>query len=616
MPGYLKPYTIKPSQGGRLLTALSLENIPAADWSVKRNWRRVEEDREGIREGDVEFYPNKELPIGVQSLNLPVDITQICEVRRPNGERSVLAFTDTDIYRYVFGLGEWNPIGIGFTKGRRWQVVELNGYAVFNNAVNLPMTFRHEEASVKPIYELRESGIASVGVIAVFAGFFFIGDITEVQGNKLATVMNGSDPYGIVSAADTNRIRYKIAWSEWGEPRRWAPVIPATIAAKGREAVLDFPVSSDTLAAGSKIAVIGGDLNGGTLGGQEGVDDGLPVLSVSGTTITWDKVDSAEDGAYPIKVTICRFADISTISGYSSIQDDSSGILAMLPLGTSLIVYRDSSMWYGRYTGSKSAPFVFKEIIKTNKSLYYQNTLVDMGDTHIFAGAREFFVFDGTGEPQYAKALNDSANIFFGGLDISQTDRAFAAKNDLTGEVWFCQPNRILAYESQYKTTSEIDQPYTAAAMITRPAAAYTESRLDERWFVGAIGGKMVQYGLTREGFQTFHRQGMPYVCTLKSGLISMGDEFNRKDVRMYSVQLATDSSDAVCTLNMYSCEYPKGTLQQRFSVVRSDQGNVVPCLFRDTFFQDEFEVTTVVDALVTVSSRTFEIAPTRTRKR
>ena len=612
----LKPWTIKPTSGGALISAFSLENVGEANYVEKDNWRRIEMDREAIREGDVYFYPNKSLPIGVQPLHSSFKVTQLCEVKRPNGERSILAFTQTQIRRFNFALGEWQLIGSGFSPGRRWQVEEVNGYAVLNNSVDLPCTFRHEESVVNPIYELREAGIASVGVICVFAGFLLLGDITEIRADKLVSFMNGPLPYGLVPAADCNRIRYKVAWSEWGEPRRWAPIIPATVAEKGKVATLAFPVHSETLSAGAKIAVIGGDINGGTLGGQEGAEEGLPVLSVSGTTVTWDVAETAVDGAYPMQVSICRFADLSTISGYSAIQDDSSGILGMLPLGTSLCIYRDTSIWVARYTGVKESPFVFREVYKGEKTLYYQNTLVGMGDYHLFASAGQFFKFDGSGEPTYAEVLNFAKNVFFDGLDISQTDSAFAARNSLTNEVWFCQPQRILAFDYQFNTCSKIDVPYTACAMVTRPKASHNETRLDEKWFIMAVDGAIVQYGLTNEGFKTYQRREQPYTCTLRSGLWSMGRESDRKDIRVYAPQLSTDSATAMCRIKVFGCATPDEAPRLLFDVTRNNRSNEVHCLFQEVFFQDELSVTTHVDAGVRFSSRTFKGAIVASRWR
>lgn len=82
--------------------------------------------------------------------------------------------------------GYWIVIGYGFsTDGRRWEAEPINGYLCLNNGVDLPVTYRVEELSVVPIYELRENGIASVGTIANFNGFLMCMDITEIHADVL-----------------------------------------------------------------------------------------------------------------------------------------------------------------------------------------------------------------------------------------------------------------------------------------------------------------------------------------------------------------------------------------------------------------------------------------------
>lgn len=82
--------------------------------------------------------------------------------------------------------GYWIVIGSGFSlQGRRWETVSINGYMVFNNGVDLPCTYRVEDLEVVPIYEMREQGIASVGTISEINGILMLGDITEIQANKV-----------------------------------------------------------------------------------------------------------------------------------------------------------------------------------------------------------------------------------------------------------------------------------------------------------------------------------------------------------------------------------------------------------------------------------------------
>lgn len=88
-------------------------------------------------------------------------------------------------------FGAWIVIGSGFsTLGRRWEVVSINGYMVFNNGVDLLCTYRVEDMNVVPIYELRDSGIASVGTISEIDGILVCGDITEIQADQISDWFN------------------------------------------------------------------------------------------------------------------------------------------------------------------------------------------------------------------------------------------------------------------------------------------------------------------------------------------------------------------------------------------------------------------------------------------
>ena len=147
-------------------------------------------------------------------------ITLIAMVRQPNGRTAVVVGTKTTLYRY-FGLdngayfedgyieagyfddnpGNWITIGSGFsTSGRRWEALSINGYLVLNNAADLPLTYRVEEMEARPIYELREQGIASVGTIAEHDGILVCGDIRQLNSDKHIQIMS-TLPVGEASQA-------------------------------------------------------------------------------------------------------------------------------------------------------------------------------------------------------------------------------------------------------------------------------------------------------------------------------------------------------------------------------------------------------------------------------
>lgn len=170
-----------------------------------------------------------------ESIVLPVNLVHT--VRRPNGKAAMIVGTKTTLYRYFafddgeyflrdedpnyfmadgpdapyfavadeyFSLstvpggyftdtgpgtpyfasnpGEWRIIGTGFSElGHRWEALNINGYAVFNNGYDLPVTYQEQEETVVPIYELREAGIVLVGTIWENNGVLMAGDIAEMK---------------------------------------------------------------------------------------------------------------------------------------------------------------------------------------------------------------------------------------------------------------------------------------------------------------------------------------------------------------------------------------------------------------------------------------------------
>lgn len=262
-----KPYSFRPSSGGKLVTALSPDSITAADYTVKREFRR-DLDAEIRREGYDQFWPNRSIPIGDQPFPNSIKdepITGLWEARSTTGKTAVLAATPTKLYRY-FGLengeyvstdpndylfapqpqipsyitpntapnvppytpywddspGVWLQIGEGFsTNGHRWEAVLLNGYIVFNNGYDLPVTFRLEEFEVTPIYELREQGIASVGTIEEMANRILAADITEV--NDLAEILTPVSS-GVITAAQAGA-----TYSELITAQQWDGAVPSSI---------------------------------------------------------------------------------------------------------------------------------------------------------------------------------------------------------------------------------------------------------------------------------------------------------------------------------------------------------------------------------------------------
>lgn len=305
-----KAITVRPADGGKLMTRVSSDEAGLANYTVKRDFRR-DLDQEMRREGHDYFWPNittsSYIDYSTNPQNQPfpnnVTLTTIATItrssttatatvtaghmfvvgesvtisgatqtdyngtftivtitrttftfvvanspttpatgspvvksampinlvalaRRPNGKTAIIVGTATRLFRFfavdsgnyfegngtasrylyesdtddpgaALGTypyfndnpGDWIIIGNGYSaSGNRWEHVDINGYSVFNNGVDLPVTYRVEDSAVVPIYEMREQGILSVGTIAQTAGVLFCADIAELDEDNIVNL--------------------------------------------------------------------------------------------------------------------------------------------------------------------------------------------------------------------------------------------------------------------------------------------------------------------------------------------------------------------------------------------------------------------------------------------
>lgn len=209
-----KPIEVRPTNGGRLMTAVSKDSVGLNNYTIKRDFRR-DLDREVRAEGYDKFRPNtlpnalatQHLPAGVTGHAIELEIT----ARRSNGSTALIVGTKSTIWKFSgsdngnfvedgfvdetyfedVNIGAWVQIGSGFSlDGRRWEAELLGDYLILNNTVDLPVTYRLQDAKVLPIYELREQGVASVGTIAVHDGVLVCADISLLDDATLSSIMS------------------------------------------------------------------------------------------------------------------------------------------------------------------------------------------------------------------------------------------------------------------------------------------------------------------------------------------------------------------------------------------------------------------------------------------
>lgn len=327
----------KVTSGGALATKLFPEDVGFSNYRVKRNFRRS--DAYDIRrEGALNFRPNTLLPEGSQPFPTGGEdgnaIRMVSEVTRPNGQRCILASTDGTLYRYMamddgayaldyFGedynaeSGEtWGVIGSGYNgPGRQWRSEVVNGTAFINNGVDLPITYRVEWTEARPVYELRDAGVASVDVIKEYNGTLFCGNIRQLTEEAMDLVMGAiqsgtvtagqsGSTYSGINNCTTNGTTFVVMDSPFfapgmeGKTLRWMNGERRTITAvvSPVTAAVDSPV--DTLEA-MPVFVLNGysDLVVSASGD-------IFTSDMVGETITWESGDSR---------TITEFLDARTV---------------------------------------------------------------------------------------------------------------------------------------------------------------------------------------------------------------------------------------------------------------------------------------------------------------
>ena len=605
---------LTPSDGGRWMPQSSADTVGILNYVEKVNFRR-DGDVEARREGWIKFKPNDPPPpgippAGVQHLNIGTKLTLLAENIRPNSQRCIVAATPTTIYRFTYETGAWTEIGTGFTPGSRWQSTSIDGYLIMNNGVDLPQSYRVEDTSVQPLKELREVGVAKVKWIVEYNGFLVCLNITTIIQTHLATILSGPNPYGIVPVEQTNTISYRVIWSEFGKPLNWAPAFTATLPAPpGPTNVIPLPHRSSVFIPNvTRVAVINGGPDGGTLGGDEAHPNGILVTAVSSSspfTITLEVPTAPEvpttDPTYPTyprTVTVMRWEDQSTMSAYKDLQGDSSYILCGYVLHTMLIVYRSRGIYVGRYKADVAEPFDWKERVEETPNVpIWPEAVSVVGDDeyHLYPGRGNFFyAFDGVNPPAIHPVMDQTRRRFFAGL--SNASMVWTVANPVSKESWFVRTGFTLCYDHVNKTCSEMNASIDAAAYVSRPGLDADRERYED-WFILSIDGVVYTYGRANGVVTTFLRDGVSPGGKLVWGRGAFGDPrgngdtFNEKKLRTVLLHFASQQESLSLRYKLFASHDAQSTPIECLNEVITTDETMIPVHFLATYFQDELHI-------------------------
>jgi hypothetical protein len=343
--------------------------------------------------------------------------------------------------------------------------------------------------------------------------------------------------------------QYRVAWSELENPTRFAVRVPCVFDA--RSGVIEITRTNRSITIGDSVIVEGAGQSGGSLKTTvTGTGPGIITIK--------DKTLSSGTGY------VIRESSVGSTAGYEDLQDDGSAILKIAKLQGRVILYKDTNIFVGRYTGVSDRPFEFERIVASHgRSIYFRHTLVSLNNTvHFYAGRNRFYQFDlTTRTPSPVESADYISDLFYDYANIADSEQIYAADNHLTQEVWItcpASPAKTLAYDHVYKTFSTIDFAFTAAAPVKDPSAPLV--RETSNWFVmGTSNGVVLQYGLSDKPNQTWgnqksiwYRRGSrpyssaksSYQSVLSSGLIHFGDAYNEKRINAYNLQFSSHQVD------------------------------------------------------------------------
>lgn len=510
---------------------------------------------------------------------------------------------------------EWEVIGSGYsTEGNRWEAINVGLIAVLNNGVDLTVTFDLQETEVKPIYELREQGVARVGTIAEKNGLLVCGDITLVKEDRLSALLTSAEVYGTITDNNmTVRFPHRVLWSALNDPRRFASSAGCAMPFGSKIVTLDYEMKS--LEVGQSVIILGAGVNGGNLTTtiEHVAANHLRVAAAAVTAVT-DTLISRSDAP-------------DSISAYEDLEDDGSPILRMLPLLDRLIIYRDTTVFIATYTGNPARPFDFvRRDCGKQTAIYYRYTLCSVNWNgqayHIYAGRGAFFRFDmATQQPVLLTLLDLCSNVMFDQVKIERDGDVFAANNIVTNEIliWFpsASEDKALCLDYKHNTVSTTTMSASAASSIKKPNCGEGAAQQTRDWFVmGTNDGKMLVYGATIEPEPMwdsnvyFLRCGAAYTPMLESGLSDFGDSYNPKEVHGYALTLSTWTGRQDVVFSLLSAPDTNGTLQLVGQATLNDR-LAVPVIFLDHYFASRLEFPMTGNKMEVVA-QTWEVAGAR----
>lgn len=420
-----------------------------------------------------------------------------------------------------------------------------------------------------------------------------------------------------------DEVGYKIINSMPGEPRRFAAQMNGAIARASTHLTLAYPMKS--LEQGQQIVIAGAGVEGGnhttTIQRIYGLNTRIVTTTAANTTVT--------AGA------VLRADAVGSIVGAYELQDDGSRVVRILKCRGELVVYKETGIWLGKYSGLVDSPYAYKQVsVPQGNTLYYPWTLIEVeGLYHIYAGKDAFYRFDMTSQLPERLAMSDQCDdLFFTVASPQDKNYIWTADNIMTKEillVWLSETyDRGMYIDYKHNTVSTTSASFTAAGMCKRP---YSEHMDD--WFVmGTEEGTLLTYGLMniewvpwankrsihyRRDDYPYNSLPKDYLAVLASGLSDFGDAYNEKDWLGWVAHLASQEVllDSVqITAKFYGSRNVSEAAHLLGSEVLENPKTegLIPVWFSQHCLQDMITIQGYSEFIL--SARTWEVAGVKTK--
>lgn len=427
-----------------------------------------------------------------------------------------------------------------------------------------------------------------------------------------AGTIDAHDPYGITPTAIQEHIADEQAWSDLGQPTNWAPLVSVPMGAASTTIYLPFKPYNWT-AGQTRVAVVNGGPDSGTLGGQSTYPEGVMIRTVGafsaanmGVPITIE-VTTDTLITYPRVVDVTRWTDVSTFVGKQRLGNGRK-ITVMRELNGAQVIYHEDGMFMNRWTAQATRPFALREKYSGKAvPLFAECIATVLNSYHIYPSVEGGFVqFDGLTDPIAHPICQDAKDLFFTGL--SPTDRCWAIDNPSMQAIWFVRPTKVMVFRYRKETqgVSEMDATVNAAVFSRKPGGT-------DAWFVIGQTNKVLQFGMVNGAATTWLRDGSaPAVpARIKSGLNAFRNQIAEKTLHSYTPVLSSPSPDVEIEVQLRGTHNPSATLTDFMASAAnlpSPAGdNFVPCFFQAIYLQDEITLVDDRDVDFRLSARLFE---------